>query len=266
MRILVLICIMFSAVTVSGAATAGSDKELIARYASDCVGGRSLGCYNLGVRFREGNGVKKDLAKSAQLFDRACELSDAYACNALGVYYYNGDDTATDYAKAAAYFEKACDGGHSGGCFNLGDSYGKGQGVEENRVMEFALYRQALKLDPQNKLARDVLQQRRAVANEAFGGCNQNIGRQCYNIGLMFLSGDGVELDNPGAIRSFRKACDLNFADGCYNLGALIFNGMRGPRRDGDALEILQLYRRTLELDPGHAKARKALSEHGASQ
>jgi uncharacterized protein len=268
MRALVLFCVILAAVMGGGPALASNDedRDLVARYANDCAAGRSLGCYNLGIRFRDGKGVKKDKAKTAQLFDRACDLDDAYACNALGVYYYNGDDIAQDYAKAATYFEKACDGGHSGGCFNLGDSYGKGEGVEMNRVMEFALYRQALKFDPQNKQAQQALQQRTVVADQSYNECKHDNGRQCYNLGLMYLSGDGVELDNPGAIRSFRKACDLNFADGCYNLGALIFNGTRGPRQDGDALEILQLYRRTLELDPSHAKARKALSEHGAAQ
>jgi uncharacterized protein len=263
MRLLALLCLLLTTITIGAPASAlNDDDNLVARYENDCEAGKSLGCYNLGVRFRDGKGVKKDKVLSTRLFDRACDLDDAYACNALGVYYYNGDDTLQDYAKAAAYFEKACDGGHAGGCFNLGDSYGKGQGVKENRVMEFALYRKALKFDPQNKQTLAALQQRTVVADQSYSECNHNIGRQCYNLGLMYLSGDGVELDNPGALRSFRKACDLNFADGCYNLGALIFNGTRGPRQDGDAAEILQLYRRTLELDPNHAEARKALSGH----
>ena len=47
----------------------------------------------------------------------------------LGVRYDNGEGVPKDAAKAAQLYQKACDGGIAGGCFNLGASYSSGQGV-----------------------------------------------------------------------------------------------------------------------------------------
>jgi uncharacterized protein len=229
----------------------------VALYAMDCKAGKSLGCYNLGWRYQSGKGVKKDKAKATEFYDKACELKDAFACNVLGVYYFNGDDVARDYELAAAYFSKACDGNHSGGCYNLGDSYGKGLGVKMSRDQEFVLYRKALKLNPENKIVLNLLKQRIAVAEKTNKDCGNGIALECYNMGLMFLSGDGVELNKLRSAYFFGKACDLNVANGCFNLGALKFNG----DVPGTTMEIFELYQRTLKIDPGHVEARKAMEK-----
>ncbi len=41
------------------------------------------GCNNLGVLYRDGQGVEKNLTKAAQYISKACKLGDQKACEAL---------------------------------------------------------------------------------------------------------------------------------------------------------------------------------------
>lgn len=41
------------------------------------------GCNNLGVLYRDGQGVEKNLTKAAQYVSKACKLGDQEACEAL---------------------------------------------------------------------------------------------------------------------------------------------------------------------------------------
>ncbi|RVY15589.1 sel1 repeat family protein [Helicobacter pylori] len=41
------------------------------------------GCNNLGVLYRDGQGVEKNLTKAAQYISKACKLGDQKACEVL---------------------------------------------------------------------------------------------------------------------------------------------------------------------------------------
>ena len=49
-------------------------------YRKACDGGEMLGCYNLGVSYENGHGVRKDAAKAKQLYGRGCDGGLAEAC------------------------------------------------------------------------------------------------------------------------------------------------------------------------------------------
>ncbi len=66
------------------------------------------GCGALGVLYKDGQGVEKNLTKAAYFYTKACELKDGWGCSFLGVLYYNGDGVKQDSKKAVALFEKAC--------------------------------------------------------------------------------------------------------------------------------------------------------------
>ncbi|HEX4848170.1 MAG TPA: hypothetical protein VFV30_08495 [Novosphingobium sp.] len=93
-----------------------------AALAEACAKGFANGCYNLGVRYRIGDGpLQPDLARAADLFDKACQLGHAYGCNDLGTLYLQGAGVTKSKAKAADCFRKALaiDPGHAAARKNL---------------------------------------------------------------------------------------------------------------------------------------------------
>ncbi|MBP3221969.1 MAG: sel1 repeat family protein, partial [Neisseriaceae bacterium] len=83
---------------------------------------------NQGVNaYEQGN-----YTQAAKLFEQACHGGNAKGCYNLGVLYDKGQGVKQNYAQAAKLFEQACHGGDAQGCFNLGVSYDKGQGVKQN--------------------------------------------------------------------------------------------------------------------------------------
>ncbi|GAA8936868.1 hypothetical protein HpEKB20_07440 [Helicobacter pylori] len=48
------------------------------------------GCNGLGVLYKDGQGVEKNLTKAAYLYSRACELKEGDGCGALGALFIMG--------------------------------------------------------------------------------------------------------------------------------------------------------------------------------
>ena len=63
--------------------------------------------YHLGLLYRDGKGVRKDLAKAAELLSKAAEQEDPHATNSLGNMYWNGEGVAKDEDKAVELIVKA---------------------------------------------------------------------------------------------------------------------------------------------------------------
>ena len=81
-----------------------------------CDSGAALGCYNLGVLYDNGQGVKQNYHKAAELYQKACDGGDAGGCLVLGVLYENGQGVKQDFSTAKQYYGKACDLGLQLGC------------------------------------------------------------------------------------------------------------------------------------------------------
>ena len=59
---------------------------------------------------------KRDYQKAAKLFQKTCDGGDAKGCYNLGVLYENGQGLRQDKSYAKEYFGKACDLGDQLGC------------------------------------------------------------------------------------------------------------------------------------------------------
>lgn len=81
-----------------------------------CHGGVAQGCFNLGVLYDNGQGVKQNYAQAAKLWEQACNDDHAWSCYNLGMLYHNGQGKRQNKSTAKKYFAKACDLGDQYGC------------------------------------------------------------------------------------------------------------------------------------------------------
>jgi TPR repeat protein len=50
-------------------------------YKKACNGGKALGCYNIGISYAKGQGVKQDKRIAKKYFRIACDLQDQMGCD-----------------------------------------------------------------------------------------------------------------------------------------------------------------------------------------
>ena len=83
-----------------------------------CDLGNGGSCYNLGLMYKKGDGVKQDKFKAVELYRKACDLGNGDGCNNLGVMYSKGEGIRQDIKKAKELYGKACDLKVEVGCEN----------------------------------------------------------------------------------------------------------------------------------------------------
>jgi TPR repeat protein len=66
--------------------------------------------------------------------------------------------------------------------------------------------------------------------------CEAGDGPSCFNLGLLHLTGQGVEASLEAAIARFKRACELGIERGCVNVGVLSAQAAEaGAAADADA-------------------------------
>ena len=75
--------------------------------------------------------------------------------------------------------------------------------------------------------------------------CDYGDKEGCYNLGVMYVSGRGVRQNDFKAVDLFSKTCAGGNADGCYNLGVMYIKG-RGVRQS--KTEALKYYGKACDL------------------
>jgi TPR repeat protein len=99
---------------------------------------------NLGVCYKNGQGVPKDMTKAAEWFEKAANLGHAVAMNGLGYCYLNGNGKPKDQAKAVEWFNKAINAGNASAIDSLGECYRDGTGVKQDFAKAEQLFNEAL--------------------------------------------------------------------------------------------------------------------------
>ena len=77
--------------------------------------------FNLGVMYRNGQGVKQDDFEAVKWYRKAAEQGDAKAQFIVGGSYLLGKGVQVNKSLAKEWLGKACDNGHQAGC----EYYGK---------------------------------------------------------------------------------------------------------------------------------------------
>ncbi len=91
--------------------------------------GDSASQHNLGVVYRDGQGVARDHAEAAKWFKLAAGQGNADSQTSLGILYYDGLGVARNHVEAAKWFQRAADRGDAVAQNNLGVMYALGDGI-----------------------------------------------------------------------------------------------------------------------------------------
>jgi TPR repeat protein/CHAT domain-containing protein/Tfp pilus assembly protein PilF len=176
-------------------------------------GGSATAMNNLGVLYRDGQGVAQDYGKAREWFQRAANAGDAAAMNHLGWLYDGGKDVAQDYDMARQWYQKAADAGNTDAMYNLGLLYRDGQGV-----------------------AQDYDKASECFQKAAGAGDSDAMD----NLGLLYRDGKGVARDYGKARDWFQKGADAGSTSAMKNLGRLYEDGKGVAKNYGKAREWFQ--------------------------
>jgi TPR repeat protein len=176
-------------------------------------------------------GELKNAARADALYEKACDLGDAYGCRDLGL-MLNGTfgGAARDPARVEALRKReaetrerlcdkgdfrecwlalspraqyqACEHGDPQGCYRLGRSYLDGNMSDTPRAAHF--YEK---------------------------GCELGDGAQCVELAAMYAEGRGLPADLARATALYEKGCGLGTGGACATLGDFAASG-RGRARD----------------------------------
>jgi TPR repeat protein len=115
-----------------------------------CKRGNPASCFLLGSLYYEGQGVGRNLERSAALYQQSCTAGFTRGCGALGESYLAGEGVPRDMIKARQILESACDAGYAPGCFNVGIIHREGIETPKNAAVAQARFRQACDMGYQN--------------------------------------------------------------------------------------------------------------------
>ena len=88
--------------------------------------------YNIGLMYRDGEGIKRDYTEAVKWLSLAAEEGHKDAQFYLGEIYRNGKGVEQDDAEAVKWYRLAAEAGHKDAQRNLGLSYRNGIGVEQD--------------------------------------------------------------------------------------------------------------------------------------
>ena len=226
-----------------------------------------MAAFNLGWMHSEGLGRVQDFNAAAGMYQCAADLGVVTAHHNLGrLYLEGGRNFAKSIPDAIRHFELAAQGGVAASIGCLGMIYLKGNGVPENQGRAIELLSQASNLDDDhsaNALATILDHQNGGISTPKTFALYRKAARSArelghvmpiYNLGLCFLSGNGVDKSLVKARRLFRKAANAGDADAAMNLGLIYLNGEGTP---ADPFEAMHWFNKSAQS--GNKEAFNAL-------
>lgn len=213
----------------------------------------------LGFRYDEGNGVKKDHEKAIELYLKAEKQNNAMAQNNLGWAYHQGEGVKQDYTKAKEWYEKAIankDGDKKARALamnNLGDLYVDGLGVETNydKALELRLESENLRPHSETEYKIGWLYGKKKDYKQAAEWYQKSAAQgdswAQNNLGNLYRNGTGVAQDYKKAMELYQKSAAQGDSYAYRNIGHLYAEGQGVKRDDKKAFEYY-----TKALDAGN--------------
>lgn len=174
-----------------------------------CDNNQAKGCKILGLSYNSGNGVKKNVLKAKDLYEKACKVGDgAVGCPLLALGYSLGENgVKKNYQKASHFFKIACNKGEvPSSCKFLAINYKYGKGVKKDDGLAIFYYRKSLKLYEKNCKSGDI--------------------DACYSLGVIYHSGDSFSHENDKrALEYLNIGCEKNESLSCIRMGLIYEKG-----------------------------------------
>jgi len=147
-----------------------------------CKSSGASKCYDLGMMYASGNGVKQDPFKAKIFLYNACKDSFRGACKQLNVKHHKGKDTK-HYSNAEIFKrnQKLCEASDGSVCYDLGMMYASGNGVKQDQFHSKTFYEKS---------------------------CNDGYTKGCRLLAMKYQRGRGVRRDHSKAKMFYKKACD----------------------------------------------------------
>ena len=158
----------------------------------------------LGEIYGEGLGVKRDLKKSFDWYQRAVKAGDVSALFAVGMQYMQGIGVKRDRDEGAKWLRRAADKGHAAAAYNLPLLYLEGQVFRQDFAEAAKLMRVAAE--------KDIPDAQHAMA-------------------IFHQEGQGVKQDLSESVRWLRRAAQNDHIPATVELAIAIFNG-KGTDKD----------------------------------
>jgi len=197
-------------------------------YRKSATKGSAAGQYNLAVLLRDGAGVTKDERQAVEWFRRAADQGDADAQRELGYMFANGaGGLAKDQVQAVAWLRKAADQGDAAAQFSLGWSFAYGVGSPKDQAT-----------------AAKWLQK----------SADQDYAAAQRELGVLVFNGTGVKQDQQQGIKWLRNAADKGDLTAQMNLGRIYRQGLGTSKDD---TESTRWYRKAAEQ--GDASSQREL-------
>jgi len=227
-----------------------------------CELGHAAGCNFLAELTAKGEGGARDPAAALALFVRACQgpgnVRIGSSCHDAALMLTEGD-VPHDEARAATLLTDSCRLGYLNGCFELGRMYFRGRGVTKDARKAVELFMKVC--DDSSILpvacseAGYVYQNEAALKDAAKAvqlykrACDGGSGAGCNNLGMAYVTANGVAKDEAKAADFLARSCELKFVTGCVNVAELALDHRGGPRAALDDTAITRTF--TAACDAG---------------
>lgn len=173
--------------------------------------------YELGEKYRTGDGVSQSYAKARRYYDKAAGQGDARAMFALGEIYYTGQGVPQDYDTALQWYIKSADYGYTPGCVRLGSLYESGGSVPRDYDKSRRWYKKA--------------------ADQWYEEAEEGDAEAACCLGILHENGYGVPQDYDKAMKWYLKAAELGSEKAQLIIGNLYERGLGVPQDYGKAIE-----------------------------
>jgi TPR repeat protein len=242
-------------------------RHALANDEKSCSGDAADACARVGLLYREGRGVKRNLDRAERFLKTACKGGEETSCAHVAMIYLETGRTARS-EEAADLLERACKNATPWACLELGRRLLRGDGVPADPARGERVLRDACGADQHEACV--------VLADERFGrgdtgsireastlyrrACKGGAASGCVRLGGIYERGDGMSKRDPKrAAQLFEQACG-SFVGGCVRLGALL---EAGDGVEKDEARARKLFRGSCDLgdQEGCLRLGLALSE-----
>jgi TPR repeat protein len=132
MKRLIILVLLFSFCILNASENKILKQTDVENLIEQCNNSNYVSCNRLGLLYKRGKKVEKNIDRAIHFYKKSCEGSQARSCGSLGTIYNYGNETNKDLELSFKYYKKACDLGDLFYCGDIGTFYYEGLYVEKD--------------------------------------------------------------------------------------------------------------------------------------